>query len=541
MILCSLYRFEIASLACNEAKAILAALHISRLTMKNKSLLLIILFGVVLFSSCKKDHYNVGNIHGISADGELLLPLASASYTMKDLMERFEIDSLITFADDGNMSFGFTYEHKEAISGSHLLYFKDWNYDQHFAIDNPFQGALPEPIDTVVSFSQQVAFEADHIQVMSALMKSGHFEFALESNVANLGQVVVTSSDIKDTQGRDLRFIYHPQTGQTGFDLVGLRYQTSQANTLTLNYEFHIIVHELDAPEIEIDAHIVATDLAIRQMTGYVEPYDSRNRIDTTFNLFPSNLIGGLEINGATLHLSERNTFDLDARLVVDTAMVFCEGVAPYSILEPLPVSVDLPSQSSFSEVFSHTLNGTLNAVGGHALSSSLFTVNPSGMSELVTVYDTCSIDVNVDVDIPFAFVIDHVGYMDTVDMQLSEIEMPEMIEKLAFELTFNSTLPLDLYGQFYMYDSQNECVTDTLLANQKVIAASFDGRPVTTTLSFEITEGRIESVLRSDRIIMQYELDTRAQDVTLNALQHLDLYVKMRAKYQGTLDLENN
>ena len=120
MILCSLYRFEIASLACNGAKAILAALHISRLTMKNKSLFLIILLGVALFSSCKKGHYNVDNVHGISADGELLLPLASASYTMKDLMERFEIDSLITFADDGNMSFGFTYEHKEASTATLL-------------------------------------------------------------------------------------------------------------------------------------------------------------------------------------------------------------------------------------------------------------------------------------------------------------------------------------------------------------------------------------------------------------------------------------
>lgn len=491
----------------------------------------------LLMTACKKGHYDVNNVSGINAEGEVLLPIASASYTMKEMMERFEIDSLITFTDEGNMSYGFFYDYEDAISGGELLYFKDWNYDAHFAIANPFPGVLPEPIDTVLTMSQTVTFETDHIRVMSALMKSGHFEFNLESNVANLGQVVVTSHDIKDANGRDLRFVYKQQTGQTGFDLAGMRYQTSEANTLTLNYEFHVVVHEFNEPAIEIDAQIEATDLLISEMRGYVDLYESRNRIDTTFSLFSSNFSGGLEINGATMRVSERNTFELDASLMVDTAVVFGEGVAPYSIFDPMPISIDLPSQTTFAEVFRCPLNGRLNATGGHAIASSLFTVNPSGWSEQVIVYDTCSVDVHIDVDIPFAFTIDHVSYVDTVNMRLSDLEMPELIEQLAIELTFNSTLPIDLYGQFYMYDSQTDCVTDTLLANQKLIGASFDGRPTTITLSLEVTEDRIENVLHSDRIIMRYELDTEAQDVTLKSNQRLDLYVKARAKYDGTIN----
>ena len=508
--------------------------------MKNIRILFAFLSFALLMSACRKDHYDVTQVNGVNAEGEVLLPIASASYTMKEMMERFEIDSLITFTDEGNMSYGFYYEHDGAVSGRQLLYFKDWNYDAQFAIENPTQGASPEPIDTVVSVSQTVTFETDHIRVMSALMKSGHFEFNLESNIANLGQVIVTTSDIQDANGRDLRFVYRPQTGQTGFDLTGLRYQTSEANTLTLNYEFHIIVHELDASEIVIEAHIAATDLVIREMTGYVDSYESRNRIDTTFSLFPSNFSGGLEINGAKMRVSERNSFEIDARLLIDTAMVFGEGVAPYSIFDPLPVSIDLPSQTAFSEVFSCPLNGRLNATGGQALASSLFTVNPEELSDLLTVYDTCSIDVRVDVDIPFAFTIDHVGYVDTVNMSISDIELPEMVEQLAIELTFNSILPIDLYGQFYMYDSQQDRVTDTLLANQRLIGASFDGRPTTTTLSLEVTEDRIENVLHSDRIIMRYELDTEAHDVTLNADHRLDLYVKARAKYNGSINTPN-
>ena len=119
--------------------------------------------------------------------------------------------------------------------------------------------------------------------------------------------------------------------------------------------------------------------------------------------------------------------------------------------------------------------------------------------------------------------------------MRLSEIELPDMIERLDLELTFNSTLPIDMYGKFYMYNSQNQQITDTLIHDGRLIAASFDGHATTTTLSLEVTEDRIQDVMHSDRIIMEYLLDTETHDVVLNANQKLDLFVKARAKYKGT------
>ena len=506
--------------------------------MKNNKLCFVLALLALAFVSCKKDHYDVNNVQGVNAEGELLLPIASASYSMLDMMQRFQLDSLITFSEDGSMSFDYDYDYPGVIKGNELLRFKDWEYEAHFAFENPFTYSLPEPIDTVLSMSQEVVFESDNIHVMSALMRSGHFEFDLTSNLGNLGQVVITSSNITDAQGHDFSFVYQSQTGHTGFELTGLRFHTDTPNTLTLNYEIQIVIQELTIPEMEFDVHILASDLAIQEMSGYVDEYHSRNNIDTVFSLFPDNLSGSIEIKGAQLRLSERNTFDIDAHLLVDTAMVFGEGIAPYSIFEPMPVVVDLPSQKVFGEVFSQSLNGRLNAAGGHAFASSLFTVNAAGMDELVRVADTCNIDVHIDVNIPFAFSIDDVRYLDTVNMKLSEVEMPEMIEKLTLELTFNSTLPLNLGGQFYMYDSQNEQITDVLIDDSQLIAASFDGYPTTTTLSVDITEDRIENVLHSDHIIMMLMLDTNAKDVEINAMQKLDLFVKASIEYKSTVEL---
>jgi len=498
-----------------------------------------LLFGllVCLLASCKKDHYDVTNVHGVNAEGELLLPLASGSYTMMEMMERFQIDSLLTFTESGGMSFAYSYDHQGALKGSKLLRFKDWEYEAHYTVETPFPYGLPEPIDTVLNMSQDVVFEADNIHVVSALMKSGHFEFGLTSNLGDLGQVVVTSPNIKDAQGNDFRFVYHQQTGQTGFDLAGLLYQTDEPNTLTLNYEMHAVFDEISVPQMEFDVHILASDLAIREMSGYVDEYSSRNRIDTTFTLFPDNLSGDLEINGARLRVSERNTFDLDACLIVDTAWVTGNGIAPYSIFDPMPVVVDLPSRNVFGEVYDCVLNGRLNAAGGHAFASSLFKVNAEGTNTLVTVVDTSNIDVRVDVDIPFAFSIDEVRYLDTVNMRLSDIDMPDMIEKLTLELTFSSTIPLNLDGRFFMYDSENEIVTDTLLVDSRLIRALFDGTPSITTLSIDITEDRVENVMRSDRIIMLFMVDTDAHDVAINVNQKLDFSAKARVKYKGVVE----
>jgi hypothetical protein len=90
------------------------------------------------------------------------------------------------------------------------------------------------------------------------------------------------------------------------------------------------------------------------------------------------------------------------------------------------------------------------------------------------------------------------------------------------------------------MYNSETEMITDTLLSDSRLIQASFDGHPTTTTVSVDITEARVEHVLHSDRIIMVYELDTDAHDVKLNANQKLDLFTKAKVKYNGVVEPGN-
>ena len=271
-------------------------------------------------------------------------------------------------------------------------------------------------------------------------------------------------------------------------------------------------------------------------MSGYVDKYDSRNVLDTTMNLFPGNASGSLQVQGARMRLYERNTFDLAARLDVDTAWIIADGHAPYSIFGPQPVSVDIPPLPSYGQVFERYLNGRISANETDLFAVSNFVVNPSGMSDLVSVSDTCVIDVMIDAEIPFAFALDDVRFVDTTDLNL-KIDAPEQIEKLTLELTFTSTIPLGLNAQFFAYDSETGKITEALVAEDRLINASYDGKPVTTEVTLEITGEKVEHVNHSDRLISVYEIDTDAHDVCIKGDQRLDLFVKARLKYNGTVE----
>ena len=492
-----------------------------------------------LLASCKKSHYDVTNVDGVNAQGEVLLPIGSKSFTMMDMMERFQVDSIISCADDGSLSFDYYYENYGVLNGDNLLRFEDLNYEEHYSVPNPYTGTPPPYQDTVLSFQRTLVFQADHLGVLEAKMKSGYLNFIVNSNVGVLRRVILSSSDIMDAEGNDFMMVFQPQSGTFGFDLEGLHYQTDTANSLTLNYELYCTYVPSWDPELYVDFMIEGVDLAFSEMTGYLEPYDSRNRIDTTFNLFSHNLSGILNVRDVSMRISERNTFGVEGRLMVDTAMVMSEGIAPYSLFEPLPLVVELPAQNEFDEVFSQNLSGKIAPSGGAAMASSLFTVNTGGMEDLITVTDTCSLDVRVDISLPFSFNISNVQYLDTVNLDLAELELPDLIERLTLEMTFNSTLPVNLMGWFYMYDSEHEMVTDTLVGEGKLIEASFNGQPTHTTLSIDITEERMQNVLRSDQIIMRYVLDTDARDVKLNANQKLTLFVKAKAKYDTSVEFD--
>ena len=504
--------------------------------MKVLKTLLATLFLVLLAVSCKKDHYDVGNVHGLNAEGEMVLPIGSGSFTVTELMQQFNIDSMITCSENGVLAYGIHFEDFGVINGENLLRFKDLEYHERFSVENLIPIVLPQAIDTMFHFEQTIVFESDNIHVVEAEMKSGHFDFDVNTNVGLLRRLVIHSSDITDDGGHDLELDFDLNSNDIQFDLDGLHYETDTANTFRLGYDVFVRLQSIPNQEVFFEVDVKGSELAIKEMSGFVDPYESRNVLDTTMNLFPGNASGSLQVQGARMRLFERNTFDLEARLDVDTAWLIADDHIPYPVFGPQPVSVNIPSQTSFGQVFERSLSGKISANETGLYTTSSFIVNPSGMSNMVSVSDTCVIDVMIDTEIPFAFAVNDVRFVDTTDLNL-KIDAPEQIEKLTLELTFTSTIPLGLNAQFFAYDSEIGQITEALVAEDILINASYDGHPVTSEVILEVTKDKVEHLVHSDRFISIYEIDTEAHDVCLKGEQQLGVFVKARVKYNGVVE----
>ena len=210
--------------------------------MKNYKLFVVLAMALSL-AACKKDHYNVSNVHGVNAEGEVLLPLAHKSFTVRDLMERFEILDEIEWSESGDMTFCFGVDNIAVVNGADMLKFKDVDYAESYVFENQYQDTPPPFTDTVVSLERPLVFESDYIHVMRAQMRSGRLDFIVESNVGDVTRVILRSENIKDESGNDFEADITVHDNTFGFNLDGLRYVADTTNTLYLSYDLYVHVH----------------------------------------------------------------------------------------------------------------------------------------------------------------------------------------------------------------------------------------------------------------------------------------------------------
>lgn len=508
--------------------------------MNCKKLLFLMTLAVLLLGGCGKDHYDLSNVSNAHVDGEMLLPLASASYSVMDLMERLSLDDMVSCDASGNIGINYVYELDDVLKGSEILRFHDDSFEEHYVVANPFPYSLPEPFDTVVKFDHSISLESSYLRVNSAVLKSCNIGFDFESNAVRINRVVVNSAQIKDANDENLKLVYVPGESNL-FDLSGLNYSSDQTNVIKFTYEVFFTLQDVLGPELGFDIHAMITDLYLESMSGWVDSYTTRTAIDTVFSLFSNNVIGELEIRGAKMAADIRNSFGLPARLVIDTAMLWGEGLEPLQIFEEMPQSIDFEHTEMFEEVFCQDLNGILNAQGGRGLASTSFILNPNGLTNLVSVDDTCSMDVNVRGYIPFAFTTDDVRYFDTIDLRFTEIETPEWIEKLTIEMLFSSSIPLNIGGDLILYNSENNQVVDTIVSDPKLFQSTFDGNMCSTSLAVELDGDRINKVLDTDSLILCFKVDTDSHNAMFTTNQKMEVFLKARVKYKGNIEIVND
>lgn len=493
----------------------------------------------VAFSSCRKSHYDLNEVNGIHAAGQWNLPVVKSEMSFGDLIQRFHIDTIITFDESGNLKFQYHFEKKKALDADRLLRFKNMDFFDSLSFENPYPFPIPVPIDTVITLSQTIDLQSQNISILSGELKSGLISLFLENNIADVHDVLVECDQIKDASGHGLSFHYHPEEGVQTIDVSGWHFDSEDFDEMVLTYTVDLTLTASSTTDYYLKTYLTVVDLAVREMRGRVNTYQVHQVFEKEFNFFPDNVIGTMCANSINLTVATRNSFGLSASLSCDTAWLWGPSVAPYSIFDTMPIQAHLPASPDYQVALCKSMKGRIATSCNNVYATTDIVINPDGSDDVVYVVDTCGIDVKVDAELPFAFNVEEFSYFDTLNVKFGQIESPEALKSLALDFAFENTIPLNIKVCTYFFDYDTMQITDTLFVNQ-FLPACFDGQPTQETFSVKVDRARLQNVFQSDAILLYVDVDTDARDVVLQMQQALRLLVKTSLDYDATFQFEN-
>lgn len=481
---------------------------------------------LLLMPSCNKNRFDYNHLDTIEGSGQWKFPIGSIHKTLGDVMGQLNDNQLISYDENGNLQVAYHFGMDNIINGASFMSLPTMTYDAHFETVNPCPYQLPYPIDTSARFEQEIKLNPDGVRLEMAKIKTGIIEFHLVSNLGNFQDIILRSDNLKYADGSSWEEKLNI-SGDDSIDLSGVTLEVGEDSTLNFSYEVHYQMYNVLDSLLVMDAKVELADLKLRQLSGYIDTYENSFSFDTAFSLPLDKVSGHLKLVDAMLQIQTKNTFDLYANLQLDEAQIYGGGIAPSMIFGEYPVVVQVkPSEDytfALNETFTLDFDTRYDAIrlGGKMV------FNPAGAEQLVSIFDTSTMGIAFDAKIPMKLNVPGVNYLDTMDFHITDIETPEQIKEVLLNLAVNSELPFDLQAQLFTFDSKAGKITDSLMTNTASIAGSFDGKPAKSVAEISVTQNRLQNLMKADKLIMRFGLDTDNHDVLLNLDNGLDVTLK--------------
>ena len=497
----------------------------------------------ILMLSCNKNRFDFDQLETVEGSGQWKLPIGSAHITLREVMTQLGENELISYDDDGNMQIKLGFELDRLIKGSSFLTLGTIDFNSTLTFANPVTAdTLPEPYEAEFRFHQVVNIDPDSATVESAVVKTGTMIFQILGNIADyLTSMEISSSDIYMPNGDTL------YTTESSIDMTGATFRVHDElgdadSTLVINYVLHYLVTGIDDPEYEVTTIIGLSNFQFQELSGAIDAFSYEFEADTAFSLPLDNVNGALSLVGAKINIKEKNSFvNLHANLCINYAELYGGGLEPSPVFNNYPYVIEIVPSTTYVPVMENeTVNLNYNTEYDGIRFKGSVDFNPTGSDRLITVYDTSALSLGIDAYVPMQFNIPNVTYIDTLDLNMGEINMPSLVDKIILNVLFKSEIPFNLKAQLYTYNSTYQQVTGTLLDKELEIKGSFDGSTVLTDADITLTNELLQRLLQADKLIMNFSVDTDDHDIILNLDNGFGVTIKADVFYGGSISINN-
>jgi len=488
------------------------------------SILLLLFF---TWSGCKKEMLDFSHLNKAEVSGEWGIPILNTTITAEDILAQMSENNYVFPNANGQLFLTYVFDETRVVTDAMLLSFSDES--EKYEWKKTLSGSEG------TSFSKDTTFlfkiPDNRITVGNGVVMHGALVLKVSGNV---GPIIISCKNLKNASGEN--FMRTNFTGGT-IDLSGYSLNFKYEDNNTLELQVIIGFQETGgAKEYSMNLDVSTQMLRLREATGKVKTFtgDWSTVLDigTASN---NNRFGGsatLYNPKVTLHV--KNGFNqLGGEAFIDTLHFLGQNKSsnilttyPSSMLVSGGMDAGQPIQGLSAVYYSSDFDKLKFA--GHVVVNS--------QSEAVFVQNNSALDVKGNVEIPFELKSESVFYQDTLDFNIgtNTPNLPDIIQSIVFRCVIGNSLPFNVKGQLYFYDSKQKVITDSLFIPPLLLAGAFqEGKMKETPFPIEIEQNRIDKVMSADKIILRFNIDTENRKVFVNAKHGLKVTLGVKIKYE--------
>lgn len=478
-----------------------------------------LLVGVFTFSSCKK--LDLDSIKGASWNPKFATPLAYGTFTVKDMLVKFDSTGMIK-TNNGDLSIVTTTDFPAFDAStfvtlpvvSQTLFLAPSQLSVIGAALPPFN-VIPNGnvLSTNSTLTQIVDFPMTNGEEISNVnFKKGDMEITLSSDLKHdielalsFPDFIVGGEPLVDT----VRLIYaydnQPMTKKIKFSLDGAKADFTNGGTgvnkIRVNANGKLIgTGQVVTGKEYLNLNFAIKNLAFNEIKGYFGKMTVGNPLDSILmDQFESFNIkkGMIALTNPSIKMNITNTFGFPLELSLDelsfkelnggSKVTMVHSPKTESVNYPLYANKGVPAKTTISinKVNTSNLDQLITTTSKYFYVKTGATTNPLGKSgdPINYILGNSKMTVNAEIEIPMEGYASGFERFDTIDAGESFKSLDGTIKSIIIRLVLDNGFPLDIDGSLYFIDGQgnpiknNGVIIDLLKINPKILAsAKVDG-----------------------------------------------------------------